>query len=221
MRYVLAAFLAAVGIAAIATQKRAVPVLAEEPLELPPGEFAQDVPEEKEVEITPSNFIPNQPAPVAVAPSLFEQATDMVKDALSGGVAIFGTKYDTLIRQAADQAQIPWETLWRLLWKESRFREDIINGTKKSPVGALGIAQFMPATAREWLGSEAAALDPRIAIPGAARYLAWLQKKFGGDMTKAVAAYNWGIGNVQRKGISAAPAETRDYVAAILGEKIA
>jgi hypothetical protein len=36
-----------------------------------------------------------------------------------------------------------------------------------------------------------------------------------------VAAYNWGIGNVQRKGLANAPRETRDYVMAITGVKIA
>jgi soluble lytic murein transglycosylase-like protein len=150
-----------------------------------------------------------------------ETIMEAAKDAVSGAVAIFGTKYDSMIRIAAEANGIEYGTLWRLLWKESRFREDIITGAKRSPVGALGIAQFMPATAREWLGSEAAALDPRIAIPGAARYLAWLVRQFGGDVDKAVAAYNWGIGNVKRKGLAAAPLETRQYVAAITGKEIA
>jgi soluble lytic murein transglycosylase-like protein len=67
------------------------------------------------------------------------------------------------------------------------------------------------------LGSVEAALDPAKAIPGAARYLAKLQRSLGGDLTKAVAAYNWGIGNVKRKGLSAAPKETRNYALNILG----
>lgn len=154
-------------------------------------------------------------------PDIVETMADSIKDTVSGAVAIFGTKYDSMIRIAAEANGLEYSTLWRLLWKESRFREDIINGTKKSSVGAMGIAQFMPATAREWLGSEAAALDPRIAIPGAARYLAWLIRQFGGDVDKAVAAYNWGIGNVQKKGLAAAPLETRQYVAAITGKEIA
>ena len=73
----------------------------------------------------------------------------------------------------------------------------------------------MPATAVEWLGSEVAALDPVLAIPGAARYLRWLINKFDGNIEKAVAAYNWGIGNVQRKGLEKAPAETVAYVQAV------
>ena len=128
----------------------------------------------------------------------------------------WGTPYDALIVQSAQSNGIDPNTLYLLLRQESRFRPDIIDGRVKSPVGALGIAQFMPATAREWLGSEAAALDPQKAIPGASRYLAWLRNQFGGDMKAAVAAYNWGIGNVRRNGLDKAPRETRNYVAAIL-----
>lgn len=118
------------------------------------------------------------------------------------------------IARAEQQFGIPAGLLHRLLRQESHFRTDIITGQKKSPVGALGIAQFMPATAVQELGSVAAALDPAKAIPGAARYL---KKLYGiaGTWEKAVAAYNWGIGNVTRKGLAAAPQETRDYINAV------
>lgn len=128
----------------------------------------------------------------------------------------FGTKYDALIIDSAESAGVPPDVLYRLLNQESRFRPDIISGATRSPVGAVGIAQFMPATAIEWLGSVEAALDPQKAIPGAAKYLAWLIRKFNGNLKAAVAAYNWGIGNVQKKGLDNAPQETRNYVAAIL-----
>ncbi|MFX7816610.1 transglycosylase SLT domain-containing protein, partial [Acinetobacter baumannii] len=75
---------------------------------------------------------------------------------------------------SANATGVPVSVLAWLLWKESRYRQDIINGTVRSSAGALGIAQFMPATARDELGSEAAALAPAQAIPGAARYLARL-----------------------------------------------
>lgn len=127
----------------------------------------------------------------------------------------FGTPYDALIVSSAKNAGIEPAVLYRLLNQESRFRPDIISGATRSPVGAMGIAQFMPATAREWLGSEAAALDPQKAIPGAAKYLAWLERKTG-DIVSAVAAYNWGIGNVLKEGLAKAPLETRQYVQAVL-----
>jgi soluble lytic murein transglycosylase-like protein len=125
--------------------------------------------------------------------------------------------YQGAINDAAAQHGVPIMVLAWLLWKESRYNPAIINGTKRSRVGAMGIAQFMPATARQELGSEAAALDPDIAIPGAARYLAKLYRMTG-SWTEALAAYNWGIGNVQRKGLAAAPAETRDYYTTIMSK---
>lgn len=133
---------------------------------------------------------------------------------------VFGTPYDDLINSSAEANGIPPNVLYKLLWQESRFRPDIITGKTRSPVGALGIAQFMPATAVQEMGSVEAALDPSRAIPAAARYLAKLRAQFGGDMSKAVAAYNWGQGNVKRKGLANAPKETVNYVLSILGINI-
>lgn len=147
---------------------------------------------------------------------------DGIKNAAAAAkTALFGTKYDALIANAADANGIPREVLYKLLWVESHFREDIITGEKKSPVGALGIAQFMPATAIQELGSVSAALDPNLAIPGAARYLAKLRDQCGGSIKKAVAAYNWGIGHVLRLGIDNLPPETQQYVAQIVGDNYA
>ena len=110
--------------------------------------------------------------------------------------------------------------------QESRVRTDIITGATRSKAGALGIAQFMPSTAKQELGSIAAALNPVLAIEGAGRYLAKLYKGTGNNWTSAVAAYNWGIGNVQKfkagtlkkKGrlITQMPTETQKYIAAII-----
>lgn len=125
--------------------------------------------------------------------------------------------YQGAVQDAATQYGVPVMLLAWLLWKESRYNSAIINGSKRSSVGAMGIAQFMPATARQELGSEAAALDPSIAIPGAARYLAKLYRSTG-TWAEALAAYNWGIGNVQRKGLAAAPAETVDYYKTIMSK---
>ncbi len=79
-----------------------------------------------------------------------------------------------------------------------------------SPAGAQGHFGFMPATARQYgltdpndLGASASA---------AARMYSDLLKQTNGDLPQALAAYNWGIGNLQRKGMEAAPAETRNYI---------
>ena len=116
---------------------------------------------------------------------------------------------------AAEQAHgLPQGLLVRQLYQESRFRPDIITGATKSPVGALGIAQFMPGTAHD-LGVDP--LNPADAIDGAARYMKGLFASLG-SWPEALAAYNWGIGNVRRKGIDAAPLETQNYVDQIVAD---
>lgn len=122
--------------------------------------------------------------------------------------------YVALIHETEDRNGIPRNMLARLLWQESRFREDIITGRVKSAAGAIGIAQFMPATAKELRINP---LNPAEAIPAAGRYLSGLYARFG-TWQEALAAYNWGQGNVSRKGLDKAPAETRAYWSSILAD---
>jgi soluble lytic murein transglycosylase-like protein len=144
----------------------------------------------------------------------FLDAVDTMTSKLTGWPAGSGPYQETIAASAA-KYNVPVMLLAWLLWKESRYNPAIIDGTKRSAVGAMGIAQFMPATAQQELGSVAAALDPWKAIPGAARYLGKLYNS-AGSWAGALAAYNWGIGNVQRKGIALAPPETVDYYTTIL-----
>ncbi len=148
---------------------------------------------------------------------IFTDTVEEMKQRIGDGWPTGSGPYVVMIQDAAAANGVPVQVLAWLLWKESRYNPDIISGAKRSPAGAMGIAQFMPATAREELGSEAAALLPAVAIPGAARYLKKLHRSVG-TWGKALAAYNWGIGNVQRKGMANAPAETRDYYATILAK---
>ena len=124
-------------------------------------------------------------------------------------------EYKQDIINASKKYGISTAVLSSLLKQESSFDPDVINGTKSSPVGAQGIAQFMPATARS-LGIDP--LDPHQAIEAAARYLKSHLDNFGGDLKKALAAYNAGPGNVQKYGGIPPFAETQNYVKKILGE---
>ena len=81
-----------------------------------------------------------------------------------------------------------------------------------SPAGAQGIAQFMPATAAEY-GIDP--FDPMQSAQAQAKMMGGLLKKYQGDVPSALAGYNWGQGNVDRKGLDNAPAETRKYIAKI------
>ena len=123
-------------------------------------------------------------------------------------------KYAGMIQRAEQENGLPPTMLERLLYQESRYREDIISGAVRSPVGAMGIAQFMPATATE---ARIDPLKPEQAIPAAARYLRRLYDRFG-TWSQALAAYNWGQGNVSRKGLQNAPRETRLYFSQILAD---
>jgi hypothetical protein len=77
-----------------------------------------------------------------------------------------------------------------------------------SRVGAMGLMQLMPETARDMNVHEP--FDPAQNIEGGAKYLAQLSRQFNGDETKILAAYNWGPGNVQRGGKM--PLETQNYL---------
>jgi len=86
-----------------------------------------------------------------------------------------------------------------------------------SPKGAMGLMQLMPQTARE-LGV-ADPYDPEQNVMGGTRYLRGLLDRYAGDVEKALAAYNWGAGNLERG--TALPRETRDYIARVLGDYLA
>ncbi|WP_373275547.1 transglycosylase SLT domain-containing protein [Serratia marcescens] len=85
-----------------------------------------------------------------------------------------------------------------------------------SKAGAKGPFQFMPGTAKDFglVGDDV--FDPEKSAHAAARYMSQLLKMFDGDLGKALAGYNWGQGNVERKGLGAAPQETREYVPKVL-----
>jgi hypothetical protein len=112
---------------------------------------------------------------------------------------------------AAQEAEIPLPFLARLIWQESRFRSRAI-----SPVGAQGMAQFMPATAAEEGLDDP--FDPLKAIQAAAGFLRKLHRQFG-NLGLAAAAYNAGGGRIRqwlaRRG--PLPQETQDYVRMVTG----
>jgi len=103
--------------------------------------------------------------------------------------------------------------------ESGNFSPDVIYGRIVSPAGAQGIAQLMPASY-----PNVDRLDPVASLNAAAQTMRDNLERFGGDIRKALAAYDCGVGTVvalvQRLGPnweSGLPAETRQYLAAILG----
>jgi hypothetical protein len=118
----------------------------------------------------------------------------------------------TLAQAASDNA-IPEEFFTRLIWQESSFNPKAV-----SPMGAQGIAQFMPRTAA--MRGLADAFEPLQALREGASYLGELRTTFGGNLGLAAAAYNAGPAAVEAwiaGRSSALPFETQAYVRIITG----
>lgn len=117
--------------------------------------------------------------------------------------------YAAKVRELARRFDLSPALIEALVWQESRWRANAV-----SPVGARGLAQLMPGTARE-LGVDPG--DPFANLEGGARYLRAQLDRFDGDLEKALAAYNAGPGRVERAGGVPNIRETKFYVAAIMG----
>lgn len=94
---------------------------------------------------------------------------------------------------------------------DSVWAQESDRGTNmRSKAGAKGHFQFMDATAKQYGLDDPDDLTK--SATAAAQMYRDLLKQNGGDLNKALAGYNWGQGNVQRKGMENAPKETRNYV---------
>ena len=165
-----------------------------------------------------------QPAPVATQSSSFAAqlagATSPVSSPTATTAAMATTAatgvselpadvpYGAEITAAAKKYGIDPALLAGLVKQESGF-----NPNAGSPAGARGLTQLMPATAAG-LGVTNV-LDPVQSLEGGAKYLRAQLDAFGGDVTRALAAYNAGPGAVKRYGGVPPYAETQNYVRAV------
>jgi soluble lytic murein transglycosylase-like protein len=110
---------------------------------------------------------------------------------------------------AAERHGLDSELVLAVVGVESAFRPEAV-----SPKGAQGLMQLMPGTAAS-LGVEDA-LDPAQNLDGGVRHLGSLLSLYGGDLKRALAAYNAGEGAVARHGGIPPFRETREYVRRVL-----
>ncbi|HAZ7413369.1 TPA: transglycosylase SLT domain-containing protein [Escherichia coli] len=111
------------------------------------------------------------------------------------------------------------ESLYQLpagLLKSVAITESGGNQFAMSGAGAKGLFQFMDGTARDMGLRGNDVFDPEKSAQAAAKYLSQLLRQNGGDLSKALASYNWGIGNVKRYGMGLMPQETRNYIPKVM-----
>jgi len=118
-------------------------------------------------------------------------------------------QFAPMIQSAAERHGLDVKLIEAVIQTESNFNAEAV-----SPVGAQGLMQLMPATAAELGVTDA--FDPEQNIQGGSKYLKQLMDRYDGDTKLALAAYNWGMGNLERHP-ERMPTETINYVAKISG----
>lgn len=113
----------------------------------------------------------------------------------------------SLVKRVAREEGVDETLFMALVYQESRF-----NPCARSPVGAIGLSQLMPGTADD-LGVNPHNIEEN--LRGGARYLKQQLRRFNGNTSLALAAYNSGPGNVQKYGGIPPFKETQGYVANI------
>jgi soluble lytic murein transglycosylase-like protein len=122
-----------------------------------------------------------------------------------------GADYLPQIGMVESQCGIPTDLLARIAYQECSWRTEVISGQVLSPAGAKGMfqlmPQFFPGAGVSWMQD----------AETAGRYLAQLHRQFN-DWQLAVAAYNWGPGNLSRYEQNPSvglPQETKNYIAGV------
>jgi hypothetical protein len=112
---------------------------------------------------------------------------------------------DWIIFRAGEREGVDPRFIHAVIHQESKYDPDA-----RSPVGARGLMQLMPGTAKRFDCNDTK--DEACNVEAGTKYLAWLLKRFNGDVKLALAGYNAGEGAVDKyRGVPPYP-ETQNYV---------
>lgn len=147
--------------------------------------------------------LPLHPQPVESQLNLFEIEPEFeVSNNLPGE-----QNFESIVREAAQRYGVEPSLIRAVIQVESGG-----NPLAVSKAGARGLMQLMPGTAAELGVSNA--FDPAENINAGTRYLRMLLDRYRGDVKLALVAYNWGMGNLEKRP-GAMPQETKNYIARV------
>ena len=153
----------------------------------------------------------DEPAPMG-QPGVFRREMRKINNAIRKQFFANAVPFGDIIHEKAAKYDVDPALVAAVIETESRFHPQA-----RSRVGARGLMQLMPKTGR-WLGARNLS-DPGQNIDAGVKYLKYLQGRFHGDLSKAIAAYNAGEGNVRRYNGVPPFRETRSYVKKVMTRK--
>ncbi len=138
-------------------------------------------------------------------PVMFQKASAVTSVADTTGVLKNADKYADIIESAAKEFNVNPSLIRGIIQTESSFNPKAV-----SRVGAQGLMQLMPGTAKELGVTDP--FDPEQNIRGGTKYISQLLKRFDGDVKLAVASYNTGPGRISKLGITPNTSNPQDYL---------